>query len=311
MISLLRERMPGHDVISSRDARETPGWGGIVVHSASSYDNRFKYLLEVTFAYIDLLFSTSLERLQRFTRTTENRLGFVRMAVFETPLIDIGNRDFARQNRLVRELFDKPTFEYRIEGALEAGQLIQAKIVQPDVLVPIPPRQGMFTSAPQQAPEELLHQLQPLTGELVGILHSMRLQSLLLLCRDPTQAKAIYILLCEAFPRAEAIRSSSPRWSAEKIRSELISNGGIIVAPLTRQSVDAARLLPNIAVFTPMRLALAQELAFRPAVAFSRTMVPLVVDFAGAFTGFPLVENVKRPDGKNFPLDLVMPARGI
>lgn len=310
IIYLLRERMPGQNVISSRDARETPGWTGIVVHSASVYDNGFKHLSEVTFDHIDLVFSTSLERLQRFIRTTEDRLGFVRMAVFETPLIDIGSRDFARQNRLVRELFDKPTIEYRIEGALKAGQLIQAKIVQPDVPAPIPAGRGMFTSAPRPAPEELLYQLQPVTSELVDILSSMRPRSLLVLCRDAAHAKAIHSLLCDAFTNPEGIRSSSPRWSAEKIRSELISNGGILVAPLSRQSIDAARLLSNVAVFTPMRLALAQELAFRPAMAFSETTVPLVIDFAGAFTGFPSVENVIRLDGKTLLRDLILPVHG-
>lgn len=294
MISLLRDRMPGQQVISSRDAREKLEWDGIVVHSSSPYDRDFKYLLEVTFSHLDLLFSTSLERLSAFIRLTADRPDFVRMAVFETPLIDVGGKDFAQQKRLVHELFGKPTVEFRVEEALKTGLLVQAKIVQPYVPAVTPPSRTMFSTTPGPSPEELSHQLQPVTDELVTILHAMRPQSLLVLCRDPAQSKSVNALLSERLSEAEGIKMASLRWSAEKIRSILTHKGGIVIAPLSRQSLNAARLLPNVAVLTPMRLTLAQELAFRPADRFSRGVAPLVIDLANAFTGFPSVETVMR-----------------
>lgn len=310
MIARLQERLPGQLVMSSRDARETPGWTGVIVHSASAYDNNFRALLEATFSDLDFLFSTSLERLHGLTRAADGLLGFVRTAVFDTPLIDIGSRDFDRQNRLVRELFGKPTIDSRIDEALKSGQLIEAKIVQPNVPGAIPPARAMFSSSVQRpGPEELLRQLEPVTAELVEILHAMRPQSLLVLCRDAPQSKVVYILLGQLLHDADGIRPASPRWSAEKIRSELESKGGIVVAPLSHQSLDAARLLPNVAVFTPMRLALAQELAFRPSSPFSQSMVPLVIDFAGAFTGFPSVDTVMRLGQKTSSAALSAPRR--
>lgn len=294
MIHLLRERLPGRPVNSSRSGVAS-GHRGIIVHTASAFDDRVRELFESTFASIEFLFSTSLERFQRFFRAAEQRTDFVRAAVFDTPLLRIGRPDSERQDKLIQQLFGEPTVELPIEHALDAGRLMEARIVQPDVPVDIPQGRTMFSPshrAPSQ--DELRHRLQPLTNELVDILRAMSPESLLILCRDPAQSRVVHELIRELLHGADWIRQASSRWPAQVIREEVEGRGGIVVAPLSRQSLNAARMVPNVAVLTPMRLALAQELAFRSPYLLSKEVTPLVLDFAGAFDGFHVVEKVMR-----------------
>lgn len=301
MIHLLRERLPERPIYSSRKA-EMSGWNGIVVHSASAFDNGLKGLFEATFSSIEFLFTTSLERFQRFLRAAEKRVDFVRAAVFDTPLLNISSRDSERQLKLVRQLFGQPTVDFTIEHAVETGQLIEARIVQPDVPVDIPQGRIIFSPSGQTpSREELYYRLQPITDELSDILREMRPDSFLILCRDAAQSSVIYTTLHKLLHDTSTIRHASARWPAEVIRAEVEGKGGIVIATLSRQSLNAARLLPNVAVLTPMRLALAQELAFRPPFPFPKGVTPLVLDFAGALDGFHNVEKVMRVGRSRLP----------
>lgn len=294
MIHFLRERLPGRPVYSSRKSEE-PGYGGIIVHTASAFDNGLKALFEATFSSIEFLFTTSLERYQRFLRAAENRVDFVRAVVFDTPLLKIGRPDSERQQKLVLKLFGQPTVDLPIEHALRTGKLLEARIVQPDVPADIPQGRTMFLpSNKMPSRDELHHKLQPIADELIEILRAMRPESLLILCRDAAQSRVVYTMIGEQLQDADGIRHASPRWPAHVIREEVEGRSGIVVATLSRQSLNAARMLPNVAVLTPMRLAMAQELAFRPPFPFSKGVPPLVLDFAGAFDGFHVVEKVMR-----------------
>ena len=293
-IHLLRERLPGHPIYSSRKV-EAQQCNGIVVHSASAFDNGLKFLFEATFSSIEFLFSNSLERFQRFLSAAEKRVDFVRAAVFDTPLLKIGRLDSERQQKLVLQLFGEPTVDLPIEHALRTGQLLEARIIQPDVPVDIPRARTMFSPSDRvPSQDELHHRLRPVAEELVEILRAMRPESFLILCRDAAQSSVVYSMIHELLHGGDGIRQASPRWPAQVIREEVEGKDRLVIATLSRQSLNAARMLPNVAVLTPMRLALAQELAFRSRYPFRKGVTPLVLDFAGAFDGFHVVERVMR-----------------
>lgn len=291
MISLLQDAMPETSVLSTKQARAEHGWRGIVVHSASAYDADFRSLFEVSGPYFDIVYSTSMERLQRFLRAASDTSGHVAIVAVDTPLIDDGGPDVRRQSVLEHKLFGKASIRLEIGDAIRSGVLAQARIVQPFPQRIIPSQRGMFPAAFDPATSlDLLHGLEPITSDLVDAGRSVLLQPSLVLCRDASHAQAVQFLLERREDFGGEVRRTPQRWSADRIVRDLSSRGGVIIAHTSRQSIDAARQIDRVAVLTPLRLAAAQEIAFRSPKRFMPDRFPLVLDFADAFRGFPNVE---------------------
>lgn len=224
-------------------------------------------------------------------RAAVGSLDFVLTAAFDTPLLEGHGPESNRLATLVHKLFGEPTIRLGIEQAVASGVLTQARIIQPFAQRGVPAQRSIFPAAAEpDTSDELRQALAPLAADLIYAGRAMRLRSLLVLCRDVPQARAVHSLLDKRWPDAENVRRAPQSWPAERIVEKLSERGGVVVAATSRQSVDAARASTNVAVLTPLRLPTAQEIAFRSSMHPQQGSLPLVLDFADAFRGFPNLE---------------------
>lgn len=291
-IRSLRERLSDGWVLSSKEALGNPGWRGIVVHGATAYDRGFADLLGATGLNLDLIISTSLDRLQGFLRAADGAFDHVQTAAIESPIFRPQGSDGERTDLLVRRMFIVPSYLLTIEHAVATGVLLPARLLQPFGRSSFPRARTMFTGPSERTGTNEVHQfLEPVANDIMRAGGLLPLERLLVLCRDVQQAQVMQVLLQQRMGTRSVVRRASQRWSANRIAHDLLDGGGVTVAATSRQSIDAARRLAHVVVATPLRSAAAQEIAFRVPAIFHGAPYPTVLDLAGAFDGFPGVES--------------------
>lgn len=291
LMGLLRQRLPSISIISSRQAVADSGWSGLMVHVASAYDSELSLFMEATHRHLDLLVATSLERLQGVLRAAEGTMDHVGIAAFDMPFLGGIGPEPTRLGRLADEMFGKPSVQIGIEESVKSGFLMPAHLIQPFAPHPFPRAITRYSGAyPRETPEVLYEMLAPVAVQIMEAGRALGIEPLLVLCRDAAQSQAMHRLLIDRSPRGHDVRRASQRWPAARIVDDVAANGGIVVVASSRHSIDAARRLGGVAIATPLRIALAQDIAFRVPDLFRDGDYPVVLDFAGAFRGFPGLE---------------------
>jgi hypothetical protein len=171
---------------------------------------------------------------------------------------------------------------------MKEGGLVPVRLV-----VPFPghedliPRRSYPYGARTQQPDEQLRRLQPMIQGLLEVQQLMELRSGLILCADDRQARMAEALVEHLGLPSIQLRVAGQRWSSDEIAER--AREGFVIAAVTRQSIVSAVKVDNLAVMTDLKMGHAQEVAYRPPVKEGDPL-PLVLDFAGAFRGFPDVE---------------------
>lgn len=282
----LRARLGHVRIWTTKEASPLPR-DGLLVHNTSYRDFQGPRLPELIahFAAQGCVFTTSVEKINQLMRSEELLLKESLIATVDVSPIDADRPDRRRLAARVRRLFGAASFVCEIEEAVDR------KLLQPTDLIAhfdIIRRSRETLRRPDLSAEHLYTLIRPVAERLLQIYRDERFESLLVLCRDDQHAEALSrSLKFDIGFHPDNITPLGIRWKREQLPIELARWRGIIVAPISRQSIQTAQQHPWVVVATPLGVARAQDLAFRPVPHLpSEFPRPQVHDLADAFDGF-------------------------
>lgn len=287
----LRKRLPHLSIGSLKELQAIHATSGILVLSQFGMGARLGDPLRGTpwEDHVEAIYSTSTERLARGLGSLPYA-DHVRLAATDAALFEFGRSDIRQQAGRVRKIFGQPSYELTMQQVLDSGDLVPARLV-----VPYPGQEHLLLRRAfpfgryDERDEEHYRRLDSATEALLEVRDALRFPSALVLCGDDRQARRVRDYLTSFWRGSGQMSPVGQRWSAPDIERSLEEMEGLLVSPVTRQSVDAAGRVQCVALLTDLKLEYAQDVAFRR-WAPSNPGKPLVLDMAGALRGFPDLE---------------------
>jgi hypothetical protein len=282
----LRRRLGTNTVAVTRRINELPFSDDLVISNASFREisplsiRNFSEL----FGGFASVFTTSLEKMTQLERVGLEVLDAKTLGVVDSMPINADRPDRRKFIMRMNKQFGDPSFVCEVEQAVELGLLEPARIVRSTNLI-LKDVEQLRRGRP--APDELHHALRPAAERIARLAHKEELSSLFVLASDEEQLAMLHDLLNKRGDLSpERLTRLGMRWDERRLQQPIARLPGIILSPVSRQAMEAARHHPHVVVLTPLSVMRAQDLAYRPP-GLVKSGSATVYDFVDAFSGFP------------------------
>lgn len=240
------------------------------------------------FSKFPMVLTTALEKVVQLERKCLFNLNDLCLGSVDSLPIAINRPDRRQFEARMHRLFGNASFVLEVEEAIYRGLLKPVRILRM--------HQDWYHFRPQKRGgagfNDYYNNLHPIAEEIWQLFTVSKLASLFVLAKDDRELTALRDLL-------EDYRYFSPgmltrlggRWSEGRLSQPVHRMSGIILASVSQQSMEAARRHPHVAVATPLSVARAQDLAYRPP-GMMKAGEARLYDLADAFSDFPNLEQL-------------------
>lgn len=282
----LSERLGFGVVTAARTIRDLPFLDGVIACNATyrelgQLDPETAQKLLGNFGAI---FTTSLEKVVQLERAGRDMLSETGIGAIDSLPIASDRPDRRQFIQRMHRLFGEPSFVYSVEDAVGNDLLRPVHILQ------ISDRDGHYPEYRARKPQtrhDLYDFLSPIADQIARLVETSHPPSLFVLAKNDEHISLLQELLHDRGHSGPGmVTRLGGRWNEQRLAQPIDQIPGIVLASVSRQSMEAARRHSHVVVAATLSVARAQDLAYRPR-SFAGSGKATIYDLTGAFSGFP------------------------